>query len=154
MSGAPYATNCTTYTHSPTHLCYTHLASCYVPRKLLTFPHLYQAPDRHCQHLRNPQKALCSPIQHIQTHLLAMHTNPVTTPFPSVFMDRNAGMIAAIEMLCERLNRHGRLDIASPWILQTLHAVAIEDLSKWKPLCCSSEDAMGFLLDVSSPSQE
>ena len=49
------------------------------------------------------------------------------------------------------LNRHRHLGVASPWGLQALHVVAIEDLGQRTPLCCPSEGAVGFLLDVSSP---
>jgi hypothetical protein len=43
-----------------------------------------------------------------------MHTTPVTETCPEVLADRDAGMVAAFEMLCERM---GRLEeIAEHWL--------------------------------------
>ena len=43
-----------------------------------------------------------------------MHTTPVTQPTPEVLADRDAGLVAAFEMLCERM---GKLEeIAEHWL--------------------------------------
>ncbi|CAL8460934.1 g465 [Coccomyxa elongata] len=43
-----------------------------------------------------------------------MHTTPVTHPPPEVLADRDAGLVAAFEMLCERM---GKLEeIAEHWL--------------------------------------